>query len=314
MSRILSCASYVPSNVVTNEDLSKYVDTSDEWISQRTGIKQRHFLKDESNLDMAYEAAKKAIEKSGLDIEEIDAIVFSTCTPDQLLPSMASCLKKRLGINKTAVLAFDVNAACSGFMVALECAEHLLKSYKNICVVASEAMSSILDWKDRSTCVLFGDGAGAILMTRSNETMKFHSFSEHDVQDSLCSTKLRDGDVKLLMKGKEVFRFAIRALETCIRLECAEANCSLDEIDYIIVHQANQRIIQYVSRQLQIPESKFYMNLDEVGNTSSASIPLVLSKMIDEKRIKKNQKNILVAFGAGLTYSSCLWKVEEEVQ
>lgn len=314
MSRIRSCASYVPSNVVTNQKLSEFVNTSDEWITQRTGIKQRHFLKDENNLDMATKAVLKAIDRSGIDKEEVDAIIFSTCTPDRLIPSMASSLKKRIGIQNTELLAFDVNAACSGFMVALECANYLLKSYKNVCVVASEAMSTVLDWQDRSTCVLFGDGAGAIILSRSENEMKFHSYSEHDEQDSLISTNLIDGACKLIMKGSDVFRFAVRALETCILKECEEAGCSIDDIDYIIAHQANHRIIQYVCRQLNIPESKFYMNVDEVGNTSSASIPILISKMIDEKVIQKNQTNILVAFGAGLTYSSCLWKVEEELR
>lgn len=314
MSRIVSCASYAPSNVVTNDDLSKMVETNDEWIVQRTGIKRRHILDNETNGDMAYQAAKKAIEKSGLNKEEIDAILFATVTPEQLFPSMACSLKKRLGIEKKEVLAFDLSAACSGFVVALECAHHLSKSYKNILIVASEAMSKIIDWQDRSTCVLFGDGAGAIVLTRSMDEHTFHSYTEHDINDSLVTNTIYDEKIKVSMKGNEVFRFAVRALEKCIRKECEEANCTIDEIDYIVAHQANQRILQFVARQLGIPEEKFYKNLDEYGNTSSASIPLALSEMIEKKLIQPNQKICMVAFGAGLTYSSCLWKVEGEIK
>lgn len=314
MSRILSCASYAPTNVMTNDDLSKIVDTSDEWIVQRTGIRRRHILNDESNLDMATKAAERAIEKSGLCKEEIDAIIFATITPDQLFPSMACKLKKRLGIHKTELLAFDLSAACSGFIVALETAHHLSTSYKNILIVASEAMSKIVDWEDRSTCVLFGDGAGAIVLTRSDIERQFHSFTEHDESDSLVTSEIYEGKIKLLMKGNDVFRFAVSALGKCIRKECEAANCTIDEIDYIIAHQANQRILQFVGRQEGIPEEKFYKNLDEYGNTSSASIPLVLAEMVEKKLIKPNQKILMVAFGAGLTYSSCLWNVEGEIK
>lgn len=314
MSKILSVASYAPNKVLTNDDLSKMVDTNDEWIVQRTGIQRRHVVENETNLDIATEAAKKAILKSGLDKEEIDVILFATITPDLFTPSMACQLKRRLDIDRKNLLAFDINAACSGFVVALETAHHLLSSYKNILVVASDTMSRIIDWTDRGTCILFGDGAGAVVLTQSDYEPKFHSFTEHDITDSLKTNSIYDEKTTLSMKGTDVFKFAVNALTTCIKKELDDAQITIDQVDYIVAHQANVRIISLASKQLGISEDKFYKNIQEYGNTSSASVPLVLAEMVDKKLIQKDQTVLFVAFGSGLTYSSCLWKLEGEIK
>lgn len=315
MSRILSVGSYAPRKVLTNDDLSKLVDTNDEWIVQRTGISNRHIVSDgETNLDIATKAAQIALAKSGLDKEEIDCILYATITPDTFTPSMACQLKRRLNIDRKNLLAFDINAACSGFVVALETAHHLLRSYSNILVVASDTMSRIIDWSDRGTCILFGDGAGAVVLTQSNFNPIFHSFTEHDITDSLKTNSIYDEHTYLSMKGTDVFKFAVNALTTCIRKELEEANTSIDNVDYIIAHQANVRIISLACKQLGINEDKFYKNIQEYGNTSSASVPLVLAEMVEKKMLKKGQTVLFVAFGSGLTYSSCLWKLEGDIE
>ncbi|MEG0076806.1 beta-ketoacyl-ACP synthase III [Anaerorhabdus sp.] len=315
MSKILSVASYAPHKVLTNDDLSKMVDTNDEWIVQRTGIKRRHVVSDgETNLDIATRAAQEALDKSGLNKEDIDAILFATITPDLFTPSMACQLKRRLDIDRKNLLAFDINAACSGFVVAMETAHHLLHSYKNILVVASDTMSRIIDWTDRGTCILFGDGAGAVVLTQSEHTPKFHSFSEHDITDSLKTNSIYEDKTTLSMKGTDVFKFAVNALTTCIRKELEDNNMTIEQVDYIVAHQANVRIISLASKQLGIREDKFYMNIQEYGNTSSASVPLVLAEMVEKKMIHQGQNVLFVAFGSGLTYSSCLWKIEGEIK
>ncbi|MEF9967907.1 MAG: beta-ketoacyl-ACP synthase 3, partial [Longicatena sp.] len=258
--------------------------------------------------------AKIALAKSGLDKEEIDCILYATITPDTFTPSMACQLKRRLNIDRKNLLAFDINAACSGFVVALETAHHLLRSYSNILVVASDTMSRIIDWSDRGTCILFGDGAGAVVLTQSNFNPIFHSFTEHDITDSLKTNSIYDEHTYLSMKGTDVFKFAVNALTTCIRKELEEANTSIDNVDYILAHQANVRIISLACKQLGINEDKFYKNIQEYGNTSSASVPLVLAEMVEKKMLKKGQTVLFVAFGSGLTYSSCLWKLEGDIE
>ncbi len=313
MSKIIGCGSYAPQKILTNNDLSMMVDTSDEWIIQRTGIERRHLVEEENVADLAYNASLRAIENSRIDKENIDAILVATMTPSNLAPCIASQIKKRLGIEKKEVLAFDLNGACSGFMMAMQVATSLLEQYNTILVVAAETMSSMIDYSDRGTCILFGDGAGSVVLTRSDFKPTFYSFSEHDETNCLVTTNTFDQKITLSMKGNDVFRFAINALSYCINNILERFNYTDNDIDYYICHQANSRILQNVARQCKIDINKFYMNLQEYGNTSSASIPLVIDEMAKKGLLKKGQKVIMCAFGAGLSYSSCLWEIEEDL-
>lgn len=307
---------------VTNSDLMKVVETSDEWIKERTGIEQRYFSSMDNTSDLGAKAALQAIIDSNIDPKSIDLIIVATITPDAMMPSTANLIQAKLGLNQQKCLAFDVNAACSGFLVALQNAQAMIQSgfAHTALVIGAETLSKILDYEDRTTCILFGDGAGAIVLTESNKlkTIGHYSRSVGDLDNVLTTdsiilnhdfkTKLKQ-TYYLHMKGQAVYRFAIQAMEDAILEICKQENITLDEIEWIIPHQANKRIIQHVSSKLNVKFEKFYLNLHEYGNTSSASIPIALADMNKKGLLKKNQKIILVGFGAGLTWASTYFVV-----
>ena len=307
---------------ITNKDLMKYVETSDEWIKERTGIEQRYFSSIENTSDLGVKASLKAIENAKIDPKLIDLIIVATITPDSMMPSTANLIQAKLGLNNQKCLAFDVNAACSGFLIALQNAQAMIQSgfAHTALVIGAETLSKILDFEDRTTCILFGDGAGAVILSNSDRdgSIGHYSRSEGDLDEVLTTDAFSlNSDFKtnlkqsyyLHMKGQAVFRFAVKAMEDAIHEICKQENIRLDEIDWIVPHQANKRIIQHVSSKLNIDINKFYLNLDKYGNTSSASIPIALADMNEKGLFEKNQKIILVGFGAGLTWASTYFVV-----
>ncbi len=304
MSKIKSVASYAPSRIVTNDDLSKIVDTNHEWIVTRTGIERRHHVDDETTSDLATKAALKAIEKAQIDPSTIDLIIVATITPDRYSPSVACLVKGKLGLQQT-VMAFDINAACSGYVYALTVADALLQmQYRCALVIGAETLSKVLDFTDRSTCILFGDGAGAMILQKSDEKQfLFHyNDSRDDEKDSLYIPRID----YLKMDGRAVFEFAIGAVKKSIEVALETTQLSLDDVDYLVCHQANRRILQKVAKDLGVDLNRFYINIQEYGNTSSASIPIALAEMDDLGLLKKGHKYLLVGFGAGLTWGANL--------
>lgn len=317
---ILGTGRYVPERIVTNDDLSKIVDTSDEWISSRTGIKERRVSTKESNAEMAYNASVLALKEANVKNEDIELIIVATITPDTYTPSTACIVQKMLGANKA--VAFDINAACSGFIYALSIAKQFIGSgiYKNALVIGSELLSKIIDWTDRNTCVLFGDGAGAALIG-SSETKGIYDVilgADGNKGDSLICNALPitnafiendksiHNDRFVKMEGREVFKFAVSKIVESIELLLDQYNLSLEDVAYIIPHQANYRIIDFAAKKLNVDISKFYINLDKYGNTSSASIPIALDEMNKKSMLKKKDKIIIVGFGGGLTYGATI--------
>ena len=309
---------------VTNEDLSTFVDTNDEWISSRTGIRARYISEEENTSDLGARAARMAIDKSGIDPKEIDLIITATFTPDQTTPSTACLIQEKLGLNKQHMMAFDLNAACSGFLFAYQTAQAYISSgiYKNILVVGSERLSRIVDWKDRGTCILFGDGAGAVMLC-AREGRNYASFARSDgrggealtcpaVKSSLnrepqtetAGSAALKSEKYLFMDGREVFQFAVRSVPEAIRRVLEKNNLKTEEIDWFILHQANRRIVEAAARRLGMGIERFPMNLQEYGNTSSASIPILLHEMNRNGKLKKGQKLVLAGFGAGLSWGA----------
>ena len=307
-----------PDTCITNDDLSQIVDTTDEWISTRTGIKTRYISTKKNTSDLAVEAARKAIISSGINPKEIDLIICATATSDQIMPSTACLIQEKLDLNNQPVMAFDVNAACSGFVYALQIASSLLTQYNCALVIGAETLSKIVDWRDRNTCVLFGDGAGAVLLKASTEEKQLVHFARSigdnsgilEVQGLSLLQELGNQEEHsigyLSMDGKEVFRFAISAMQEAIEEVSVKKGISLEEVDVIIPHQANIRIIAHVAKKLKIPLEKFYLNLEEFGNTSAASIAMALAQAIEKEVVGKGMKIILVGFGAGFTYAATL--------
>jgi 3-oxoacyl-[acyl-carrier-protein] synthase-3 len=317
---ILGTGSYTPDKIITNDDMSKIVDTSDEWIKTRTGIRQRQFAADdETTSDMALQAASKAILNAGIEKNSIDCIIFATMTPDMPFPSSACILQHKMGLPN--VTAFDIQAACSGFIYALNLANTMIlsKQYKTILIIGAEKLSSILDFEDRTTCVLFGDGASAAILTESNDSNIgiLHTDTGADgetpellhqpaggsaIPPSIDSLNNRLHFLK--MNGKEIFKKAVRVMgQSCVK-SLEACNLTSEDIDLVIPHQANMRIIESLAKRLEIPLDKFHNNLDLYGNTSAASIGIALDEAIQANRIKKGDRILLVAFGAGLTWGS----------
>lgn len=293
----------IPQKVVTNDDLSKNVDTNDEWITTRTGIKRRHFVEAETNLDLSIGAAKMAIENSGLEKNEIGAVVLATVKADTLVPSQACMVQKLLELPND-IPCFDINAACSGFMYGLSIARGLLlqSDKKYALVIGSETLSKILDMSDRGTCILFGDGAGAAIIELS-DTHKYFSVlgAKGDNEVLYCPNESHE-DRFVSMLGSDVFKFAVSTVPKTINELLEKAGLTADDIDMYVCHQANRRIIESVAKKLKQDMNKFYVNVDEFGNTSSASIPIALSEMNDKGLLKPGMKIIAVGFGAGLTW------------
>lgn len=315
-SRILGCGSYLPDNVVTNEELAKTVDTSDEWIVARTGIKQRHIaIEGELTSDLARKAALKAIEHAGIDVQDIDLIILGTTTPDNTFPSTATKIQAQLGL--THGFAMDVQAVCSGFMFALATADNFLKAGqgKTALVIGAETFSRLLDWEDRTTCVLFGDGAGAVILRaeegdgESAGILSTHLHSDGQHQDILMvdggpSSTQSTGHVR--MAGKEVFRHAVVNLAEVVKEALEDNNLSADDIDWIVPHQANKRILDGTAKKLKVSTDKVVVTVDQHANTSAASIPLALDVAVRDGRIKRGDLLILEAMGGGLTWGSAL--------
>ncbi len=304
---VVATGHYAPGNVVTNDDLSKIVETNDEWIRQRTGIERRHFTEGEKNSDIAYKAAKMALEKSGIDVNDLAALVVATFSPDYFVPSVACILQRELEL-PTDIPCFDLNAACSGFLYAIQVARGLLlQSRKRYAlVIGSEVISKVLDMDDRGTCILFGDGAGAAVI-ELDETKKYFSYLGAEGNEEYIYCPNADEEKrKVHMDGAKVFKFAVSTVPKCINGVLEESGLTKDDIDYFVCHQANKRIIESVAQRLDIPMEKFYLNLQEYGNTSAASIPIALSEMEEKGLIKKGMKLICVGFGAGLTWGGAL--------
>lgn len=313
--RIVGYGKYLPDNIVKNEDFEKFIDTSDEWITQRTGIKERRISREDTS-ELAYKAAVNAIENSSVNIDDIDLIICATMTSDYITPSLACQVQKKLGL-KNEVMAFDLNAACSGFVYALSVADSLLKKHKKAIVIGCEVMSKIVDFTDRNTCVLFGDGAGCVIVENSDFNHHFYTCSNGNEEFLVAGkSELNDKFEKknltgsfLKMDGKEVFKFAITVMEESINKVLVNSGYKMDDISCIIPHQANQRILSNVAKKLKIRTEKFFTNLQYYGNTSAASVAIALVEAYEQKRITKNDKVILVGFGAGLTWASCLLEI-----
>lgn len=319
--RITGTGSYLPKKVLTNADLEKMVDTDDEWIVTRTGIRERHIAaEDESTSDLAFHAASEALNSAGLVPEDIDLIIVATTTPDYPFPSTAALLQARLGADKAA--AFDIQAVCTGFIYALSTADQFIRSgmYGKILIVGAEVLSRLLDWTDRTTCILFGDGAGAVVLEadeseRGIVSSHLHADgTQYDLlyvpgggsKEPLSRELLDSGRQYIRMKGNEVFRVAVNALESTV-LEALEANnLKAEDIDLLIPHQANIRIINATGKKLGLSGDRVMITVDRHGNTSSASIPLALCQAVKENRVEDGSLVLLEAFGGGFTWGSIL--------
>jgi 3-oxoacyl-[acyl-carrier-protein] synthase-3 len=314
----------VPEKLITNKDLEKMVDTTDEWITSRTGIKQRYVCTHESTSDLAAAAAKKALDSAGLSASEVGAIVLGTSAPDMLFPSTACLVQQKLSIGHCP--AFDLSAACSSFVYALTVASNMVElgQLDNVLVIGSDALSKMVDWRDRTTCILFGDGAGAFLLKRTNvkdERGILKNYLDADGSDwgmlqipaggtarpsSIETVKNREHYIK--MNGREVFKFAVRIVpQTCDKL-LEDSGLEINDIRYLIPHQANKRIITAAAERLSISEDKIFCNIEKYGNTSSASIPIAVDELYNGKMINKGDYLMLIAFGAGLTWGGNLIK------
>ncbi len=316
---ILGVGYAVPDNKVSNEDLAQVIPTNDAWITERTGIKSRYLSKDENTSDLAVRAAQQAINAAKLDPKTIDCIIVATFTPDAMMPCTAALVQTKLNLTKQRMMVFDLNAACSGFILALQTVDALLQSGQvtTALVIGSETLSKILDYTDRSTAVLFGDGAGAFLLSKGLNGKPWTHFvnTEGDKENTLTTDKLAlnasltniQGQTPYLrMKGQAVFRFAVRALEDAIHQVLLKSELKLEDIDLIIPHQANARIVAHVADKLGLPIERFVLNMDEFGNTSSASIPIAYAQAKTNGLIHPNMRILLVGFGAGLIWAGTL--------
>lgn len=306
----------VPDQVMTNDDLSAIVETSDEWIRTRTGIRERRIANEkESAATLGYKAAQRALAVADILPAELDMIIVATSTPDNIFPSVGSQIQDWLGASKAG--AFDLSAACSGFVYALNLGAQVIRSgsVKNVLVIGAETMSRVLDWQDRSTCILFGDGAGAVvLQAGENEGGVLSSVLRSDGAgwDLLAIPTANNPNLnghkinKMYMVGSEVFKFATRVVDESIRQATEMAGLTLDDIDLVIPHQANQRILDYTARKLKIDNEKFFSNLDRYGNTSAASIPIALCEAVEQGRVKDGDNLMMVGFGGGLSWASLM--------
>ena len=320
-SEILSFGMYAPDNSITNDELSGIVDTSDEWITSRTGIKRRHISLGENTSDLCIKAAENALINAQISPEDIQLIIVATMSPDYSTPSTACIVQGKLGCNNA--FAFDVSAACSGFIYAMCVADKFIKagSCENALVIGAEVTSKITDWTDRGTCVLFGDGAGAAVLKSSEKKGIIAEDIHSDGRDAMKLTAMQRGvnnyflnsDKKdnpyIYMDGRAIFNFATKKVPLTINKVLENAKLNIDDIKYIVPHQANLRIIDVVARKMDIDINKFYLNLDEFGNTSAASIPMAISSLYKEGKIKKGDKLLLTGFGGGLTWASIIIEI-----
>ena len=317
--RITGTGSYLPEKILTNKDLENIVDTSDEWIRDRTGIRQRHVAGErEYTVDLAEKAARNAIEAAGVSVKDIDLVIVATTTPDRVFPSTACLLQQRLDIHGCA--AFDVQAVCTGFVYALGIADQFFKAGTSKCalVVGAETLSRILDWSDRNTCVLFGDGAGAVVLQADEETgiLSSHLHADGSYEHLLTVTygvstgkrEILEGSGGITMKGNEVFKMAVNTLGRIVDETLQYNNMQKSDIDWLVPHQANIRIINATARKLSMSLDHVVVTVDKHGNTSAASVPLALDVAVRDGRIKKGETLMLEAFGGGFTWGSVLLK------
>ena len=306
---LISIAAYAPPKILTNFDLEKMVETSDEWIVKRTGISQRRIAQDEDTSELGTKAAKIALERANLTAKDIDAVICATISPDHFcMPSTACKIAKNLGIN--AITAFDISAACTGFIYLLELAKSLIESgsKKNVLIIGAEKLSKIVDWTDRTTCILFGDGAGAAVVSASeeNEIIDVHTAADGNYANLLITPGGEEKFIK--MSGNEVFKIAVQTLTKDV-VDILEKNqISSDKIDLFIPHQANLRIIEAVKQRLNFTNEQCVITVGKYGNTSSASIPMAMNDAYEEGRLKKGDLLLLDAFGGGFTWGSALLK------
>ena len=318
-SKITGTGSYLPEQILTNADLEEMVDTSDDWIRSRTGIEKRHVARnDETTCDLAEKASRTAMEAAKKNKDDIDLIIVATTTPDLIFPSTACLLQQRLGIRGCP--AFDIQAVCTGFVYALHVADLFIKTGNSKCalIVGSETMTRIVDWKDRNTCVLFGDGAGAVILEESKRPgiLSTHIHADGAYQELLSVPAGISSDYNLVksdkafikMQGNEVFKVAVNTLGSIVDETLRSNSMSSSEIDWLVPHQANTRIISAMAKKLDMPMDRVVVTVDKHGNTSAASIPLALDVAIQDGRIKENDTLLLPAFGGGFTWGSVLLK------
>lgn len=315
---IKGTGAYAPEATMDNNDIAKFVETSDEWIRERTGVVRRHIAAEDTTVSMAVKAAKAALENAGIQPEQIDMILVSTISPNVIMPCVACAVQKEIGAVNAA--GFDLSAACSGFVIAYSTACAYIESglYRNVLVIGSESLSRLTNWKDRGTCILFGDGAGAVVVSAA-EGIKYvpKLYSDGSQSGALTLTSrhtrnvLYDEEVNyedekfyMAMDGQAVFKFAVRKVPEAIAEVLRENNLTKDGIAYYVLHQANKRIVESVAKHLGEPIEKFPMNLQEYGNTSSASIPILLNEMNEKKLLKQGDKIVIAGFGGGLTWGA----------
>lgn len=315
--RIIGTGSCLPAAIVTNDDLAKIMDTSDEWISTRTGIRERHLVKEETTTSMSVEAARRAMQNAGVTAGEIDLIIVGTLSADCVTPACACEVQAQIGAANA--VAFDINAACAGFMFALNIANAYLQSgvYKTALILGAETLSKIMDWNDRSTCVLFGDGAGAAVV-RMEEGAGLLAFDQGSdgVRGKVLACRNRSNNNPLAetskdleyvhMDGQEVYKFAVTAVPHSLQKTIQAAGLTVEDIDYFALHQANIRILQSVAKRLKVSEDKFPISLDHCGNISAASVPILLDEMNRKGMLKPGMKIALSGFGGGLTWASAV--------
>jgi 3-oxoacyl-[acyl-carrier-protein] synthase-3 len=315
--RIIGTGSYLPENVMTNSDLEKIVDTTDQWIRERTGIEQRHIaVEGQTTVDLAEQASRLAIKSAGIKASDIDLIIFATSTPDKIFPSSACILQARLDIHGCP--AFDIQAVCTGFVYALAVAEKFIKtgSSKKALIIGAEVFSRILNWQDRATCVLFGDGAGAVILEASEETgiLSTHIHADGKYENLLRVPygiadgydQVKAGKAFVEMKGNEVFKMAVNTLGRIVDETLAANNMMKSDIDWLVPHQANIRIITATAKKLKMSMDQVVVTVNKHGNTSAASIPLALDVAVRDGRIKENELLLFEAFGGGFTWGSVL--------
>ncbi len=317
-SHIISSGSYLPEKIMTNNDLAEIVDTSDEWIFKRSGIKSRHIAADkQSTSDMAICAARNAIADAGINASDVDGIIVATTTPDQTFPSVAVSVQAALGV--PTCIAFDVQAVCTGFVYGLAVADNFIKArqLKRVLVIGAEKMSSILDWSDRTTCVLFGDGAGAVILearesAKGQGILSTHLYADGNMRDMLytnggVSTTGTSGHI--VMQGREVFKHAVNLMAEAVNAALDANNITADEIDWLVPHQANLRIIESTAKKLSMPMERVIVTVQHHGNTSAASIPLAFDEARKSGKIKDGELVLFEALGGGLTWGSALVRV-----
>jgi len=317
---IIGVGEYLPEKILTNADLEKIVDTSDEWITTRTGIKERHLaLPGEATSDLAFKAAQKALANAKFKPEDLDLIIVATITPDMPFPSVAAIIQDKLGAKKAA--CFDISAACAGFVYGLSVAGKFIacSAYKNALVIGAEVLSSITDWQDRNTCVLFGDGAGAVVLSEVKKGGIISTYLGCDgskvgilnlpaggSRNPATSETVRNRQHFLKMQGNELFKIAVNTMTGAAQTVLKQAGMTFADVDLIIPHQANSRIIMAVAKKLSIPEDKVYLNIERCGNMSSASTVTALCEAVTEGKVKKGDIILLDAFGAGLVWGACI--------